>query len=67
MKTYCCSLIDFNKKSDFCKPWKNIVFSKCVKGLKEARRLYDIPVSYNYNIKGFSGWKNGKQFIIKEV
>lgn len=67
MKTYCCSLIDFNTLSDLKKPWKNMVFSKYVKGLKEARRLYDIPVSYNYNIKGFSGWKNGKQFIIKEV
>lgn len=66
-KTYFVSLIDFNKKPDFCKPWKNVVFTKYVKGLMEARRVYNIPVSYNYNIRAFSGWKNGKQLIIKEV
>ena len=66
-KTYFVSLIDFNIKVTFKDFYKNIVFTKYVKGLQEARRVYNIPVSYNYNIRAFSGWKNGKQLIIKEV
>lgn len=63
MKKYRCVLLDFSIKNDQNK----IVFEKYVKGLKAARALYNIPISYSYNCKCFTGWKGSKNYLVSEI
>lgn len=63
MKKYRCVLLDFSIKSDRNK----IVFEKYAEGLKAARALYNIPVSYSRACKCFTGWKNDKNFVISAL
>ena len=63
MKKYRCAYLDFDIKADN----KKLVWMKFANGLKEARRLCNIPVSYNNNCKCFTGWKGNKNYIISEV
>ena len=63
MKTYKVSLVDLSK--DFR---SGVLWNKYVKGLSDARKVYpDIKVSYCYNSKCFTGFKNNLQLFIKEV
>jgi len=62
MKTYRCALIDFDKKGN-----NKIIFIKYVKGLQNARKIYNIPVHYSYNAKCFSGWQGNKNFVISAL
>lgn len=62
MKNYKIVLLDFSRRGKYNK----IVWEKYARGLKEARKIAEIPVHWSNNANCFCGLDGNKQVLIIE-